>query len=108
MVRAGTTLSNAGTLYMLFSNAHILGPGSPGPTSHDVIMRNTVTIYLGVGGDAAWGGAADASSFQGSPGDDIALRGTVVPVPNVEPGTGPANQITYDITSGHMIGNTSE
>jgi adhesin HecA-like repeat protein len=108
MVRAGTTLSNAGTLYMLFSNTYILGPGSPSPTSHDVIMRNTGTIYLGVGGDAAWGGAADASSFQGSPGDDIALRGTIVPVPNVEPGTGPGNQITYDITSGHMIGNTSE
>ena len=29
-------------------------------------------------------------------------------MPNVEPGTGPGNQITYDITSGHMIGNTSE
>ena len=108
MVRAGTTLSNAGTLYMLFSSTYILGPGSPGPTSRGVIMRNTGTIYLGVGGDAAWGGAADASSFQGNPGDDITLRGTIVPVPNVEPGTGPGNQITYDITSGHMIGNTSE
>ena len=30
MVRAGTTLSNAGTLYMLFSNTYILSPGSPG------------------------------------------------------------------------------
>jgi adhesin HecA-like repeat protein len=109
MDRDDTTLANDGTMYMLFSNTYILGPGDlRNPTSRGATMRNAGTIYLGVGGDAAWGGDADASSFQGYPGDDIALGGTIVPVPSVEPVTGPGDRIIYGITGGHTIGNTSQ
>ena len=98
----GTSFVNEGTAYMLFSDNYILAAGDPQSSKdRDITFRNTGTIYLGVGGDVAWGGFGLASSFLAYTGDTVDIGGKVIPVPNVEPGPGVTpggTKITYGLT----------
>jgi Bacterial Ig-like domain (group 3) len=106
MVANGTRLVNQGTLEMLFPESYGLAGVSESNAKRDITFRNTGTMYLGVGGDAAWGGFADASQIGGTTGDTVDIGGTVVPVPTDEPSPGAAGgkQITYGITGGRFLG----
>lgn len=109
--RRGTTLSNAGTAYMLLPNLFLLNAAdSQSPRPRNITMTNTGSLYVGVGGDAAWGGYGIASSIQAYPGDHVVLGGTIVPVPAVEPVKGiyPGDQVFYDMTGGHLTGNVPQ
>jgi hypothetical protein len=106
--RPDTTLSNAGTAYMLLPNLYLLNAAdSQSSRPRNITMSNTGSLYVGVGGDAAWGGYGIASSIQAYPGDHVVLGGTIVPVPAVEPVKGiyPGDQVFYDMTGGHLTAN---
>ena len=107
MAANGTSLVNQGTLEMLFPEGYGLGGVPESNAKREITFRNTGTMYLGVGGDAAWGGAADASQIGGTTGDTVDIGGTVVPVPTDEPSPGftpSGKQITYGITGGRFVG----
>ncbi len=102
MGRAGTTFTNAGTIYMLWPNGIVLAAGNPQTSSsRDITFRSTGTIYWGTGG-ASWGGVGDATVLEAYGGDTVDLGGTIVPVPLAEPSTGAGGGITYGLTGGHL------
>ncbi|MGP8207305.1 MAG: beta strand repeat-containing protein [Acidimicrobiales bacterium] len=98
----GTSFLNEGTAYMLLYDNYVLAAGDPqSAIDRDVTFRNTGTIYLGVGGDVAWGGFGLASSFLAYNGDTVEIGGKVIPVPASEPAPGltPGGaRITYGLT----------
>ena len=95
MDTAGTSFVNEGTAYMLLYDNYILAAGDPQSSKdRDITFRNTGTIYLGVGGDVAWGGFGLASAFVGYEGDTVDIGGKIIPVPTVEPGPGPRRAAT--------------
>ena len=107
MAANDTSLVNQGTLEMLFPEGYDLGGVPESNAKREIIFHNTGTMYLGVGGDAAWGGAADASQIGGTTGDTVDIGGTVVPVPTDEPSPGltpGGKHITYGITGGRFVG----
>ena len=107
MAANGTSLVNQGTLEMLFPEGYGLGGVPESNAKREITFHNTGTMYLGVGGDAAWGGAADASQIGGTTGDTVDIGGTVVPVPTDEPSPGftPGDkQITYGMTGARFVG----
>lgn len=106
MEATGTNFVNRGTVDQLFSDTYDLAAGNPqGSSSRAITYRNTGTVYLGVGGDAGWGGAAGSSNILTYPGDTVDIGGTIVPVPNSEPTSGnpSGTEITYGITGGRFI-----
>ena len=104
MAAKDTSFDNAGTLEMLFEDNYDLAADNPqSPNPRDITFRNTGTMYLGVGGDVAWGGFGLASAIWGYTADTVDIGGTIIPVPTVEPKEGSApgdTRITYSITSG--------
>jgi hypothetical protein len=102
MDTVGTSFLNQGTAYMLFSDNYILAAGDDqSAKNRDITFRSTGTIYLGVGGDVAWGGFGLASAFLGYEGDTVDIGGKIIPVSTVEPGPGVTpggNRITYGLT----------
>ena len=55
MAANGTSLVNQGTLEMLFPEGYDLGGVPESNAKRQITFHNTGTMYLGVGGDAAWG-----------------------------------------------------
>jgi hypothetical protein len=112
MAAKDTSFDNAGTLDMLFEDNYDLAADNPqSPYPRDITFRNTGTIYLGVGGDVAWGGFGLASAIWGYTGDTVDIGGTIIPVPTVEPKEGPApgdTKLTYGITTGTVIPGTKK
>jgi Bacterial Ig-like domain (group 3) len=102
MDSVGSSFLNEGTVYMLFSNNYDLAAGDHQSSSpRDITYRNNGTIYLGVGGDTAWGGFGLASAIQGYDGDTVDIGGRIVPVPVGEPGPGltpGGTKVTYGLT----------
>jgi len=98
----GTSFLNEGTAYMLLYDNYILAAGDDQSSANrDITFRNTGTIYLGVGGDIAWGGFGLASSFLAYTGDTVHIGGKIIPVSAAEPGPGVTpggTKITYGLT----------